>query len=398
MKTLRPEFYLLAVIMVAWLPLASLWAKDSTETISDSKGKYPAYLSEQKAELARFQSLSQSEFDAWRNNNENQFEAFKKKIARQWGTYRGSSNKTWVEYGDNARSRSVVDFKNGIVTVEVLEPKTETRVAIVKKSLRDAVERVVTSPGGTLDGQAVKSSNAPRSALLTNQLSDSSGMPVSPQNAASFANHIVEERPLNKSEVADPAEVSYSLSFPLVPDHLVRRMAPFIPVVRKYCLVYDLDAAEVLAIIHTESYFNPEAYSASHAVGLMQLVPEKGARDAFRFVSNSAEAHIPTSESLFDPETNIHLGCAYLHLLKTRDFGEITNKDCNMYCSIASYNGGPACVANAFTGGNFLPPAIRAINSMSDPSKVYLFLIGNLPAMETRRYLEDVVQRTRLYE
>jgi len=61
MKTLRLEFYLLAVIMVAWLPSASLWAKDSTETISASKEEYLAYLSEQKAELAQFQSLSQSE-------------------------------------------------------------------------------------------------------------------------------------------------------------------------------------------------------------------------------------------------------------------------------------------------------------------------------------------------
>lgn len=398
MKTLRLEFYLLAVIMVAWLPSASLWAKDSTETISASKEEYLAYLSEQKAELAQFQSLSQSEFEAWRNNNENRFEAFKKKITRQWGNYRGSSNKTWVEYGDNARSRSVVDFKNGIVTVEVLEPKTETRVDVVKKNLRDAVERVVTSPGDALNGQAAKTNKIPRQAILTNQLSDSSGKTVSPQNAASFAHQVVQDLPLKKADVPDSATVSYSLTFPLVPDHLVRRMTPFIPVVKKYCLVYDLDVAQVLAIIHTESYFNPAAYSTSHAIGLMQLVPEKGARDAFQFVYNSTEGHIPTVESLFDPETNIHLGCAYLYLLKTHDFGEVTNKDCGMYCSIASYNGGPACVASAFTGSNFLPSAIRVINSINDPSKVYLFLIGNLPAVETRRYLEDVVQRTRLYE
>jgi membrane-bound lytic murein transglycosylase C len=384
--------------MVAQLPWGTLWAQDTTETISASKENYPAYLSEQKAELAQFQSLSQSEFDAWRNNNENQFNAFKKKIARQWGNYRGSSNKTWVEYADNARSRSVVDFKNGIVTVEVLEPKTEVRVAVVKKSLRDAVERVITSPGDLLDGLSQKSGTESPSAVLTNQVSDSSGIPVSQRNVASFANHIVEAHPLKKADMADSGVVSYSLSFPLVPDHLVRRMTPFIPVVRKYCLVYDLDAAQVLAIIHTESYFNPVAYSTSHAVGLMQLVPEKGARDALKFISNSTEVNIPTLESLFDPEINIHLGCAYLYLLKTRDFGEVTNKDCGMYCSIASYNGGPACIANAFTGGNFLPPAIRAINSLNNPSRVYQFLIGNLPALETRRYLEEVVQRTRLYE
>ena len=319
--------------------------------------------------------------------------AFRKEIERQWGEYVGSTNKTWVEYGDGARSRSIVDFKKGVVTIQVLAVKSGAVLPAVKKQLEDAVVRAIDSRGSS---QTVPPSPSGRDEgvlsepVLTNQIAGPDGTIVTPQNAADFAQHVADAAATQKSAAGDERFEKYTFSFPLVPDHLARRMAPFVTVVKKYCLEFDLNFAQVLALIHTESYFNPLARSASNAIGLMQLVPEQGGREAYRFVSNDAAAEVPPVSSLFDPETNIHLGCAYLYLLRTRDFGDVTNRECGMYCSIAGYNGGPACVAYAFTGDNKLPPAIRTINSMNDPDRVYLFLVRNLPAAETRQYLESV--------
>jgi len=366
-----------------------------------SQHDFEAYRAQQRAELATFRTQSQSEFETWQANDEKQFKAFRKEVMRQWGDYVGSTPATWVEYGKAEKTRSIVDFKKGIVTVQVLVRKGAAMLPVAKKQLEAAVEKIVASRG--------TASPAPASAdasvepvlpqpVLTNQVVDASGVTVTANNATSFAQQVVGETEPEKAAAGDGTEEKYTLSFPLVPDHLARRMAPFVPLVKKYCATYDLKTSQVLAMIHTESYFNPMAASSSNAIGLMQLVPQKGAAEAYQFVTNDASFSVVPRESLFDPETNIRLGCAYLYLLKTRDFGDVTNKDCGMYCSIAGYNGGPACVAYAFTGDSKLPRAIRSINSMNDADKVYLFLVRNLPSAETRQYLENVVQRTRLYE
>jgi membrane-bound lytic murein transglycosylase C len=373
----------------------------------DSGGGHPrpssglqAYRQRQHAELSRFRDLSKSEYESWRAEDERRFRDFSRDVARQWGEYVGSTSRTWVEYGENAKSRSMVDFKKGVVTVQVLADKARAGLPEVKKDLERAVTRVVASRGSS--GTTPEAANSPAALVLaqpvlTNQVIDENGAAVSPQNAGSFAKRIVDENPPMAARAGD-STVSYTVSFPLAPDHLVRRMTPFVPVVKKYCATYDLNPAQVLAIIHTESYFNPMARSPAHAIGLMQLVPEKGAAEAYQFVAGGPGAPVLTQESLFDPDINIRLGCAYLYLLKTRDFGDVTNKDCGMYCSIAGYNGGPASVAYAFTGDYKMQRAIRSINSMNDADKVYLFLVRNLPSVETRNYLENVVQRTRLYE
>jgi membrane-bound lytic murein transglycosylase C len=396
------KFFKLIGIMALWAAWEIMAVQDSTVGTA-ARSDYQAYRTQQRAEYTRFRALSQSEFNAWQADDEKKFKAFKKQITREWGDYVESTDKAWVEYGDSTTSRSVVDFKKGVVTIEVLVGKARAALPVVKDKLEKAVEQAITSRGTT--SPETLSPGGPKESVLaepvlTNQVADRTGAIVSPQSAATFARQITDSVVPQESAAGDPRFEKYILSFPLVPDHLARRMAPFVTFVKKYCLQYDLNFAQVLAMIHTESYFNPMAHSASNAIGLMQLVPEKGAREAYQFVSSSADAAAVTvaQESLFDPETNVHLGCAYLYLLKTRDFGDVTNKDCSMYCSIASYNGGPACVAYAFTGYNRMQPAIRTINSMNDGERVYLFLVRNLPSAETRQYLENVVQRIRLYE
>jgi len=82
---------------------------------------------------------------------------------------------------------------------------------------------------------------------------------------------------------------------------------------------HGLDPALVRAIIQTESNFNRWAVSAKGARGLMQLIPDTGARYGVR--------------DFFDPRQNIEGGVLYMKFLLEKFNG-------NLDLSLAAYNAG----------------------------------------------------------
>src|SRR5690554_6778248 len=89
----------------------------------------------------------------------------------------------------------------------------------------------------------------------------------------------------------------YSLRFPLSHDAVIRREAAR----------NNIDPAWVAAEIRAESIFNPRGRSGANAMGLMQVLPATGAA-----VSRRIGQPWRGAESLYEPETNIVLGTAYL--------------------------------------------------------------------------------------
>ena len=116
----------------------------------------------------------------------------------------------------------------------------------------------------------------------------------------------------------------YSLRFPLHHDADIRRHAA----------ANELDPAWVAAEIRAESTFNPKARSPANALGLMQVIPSTGQAVANRLGLDSYRG----AESLYDPETNITIGTAYLRELKQK-------YDNKPYVVLAAYNAGPTPTA-----------------------------------------------------
>ncbi len=91
-----------------------------------------------------------------------------------------------------------------------------------------------------------------------------------------------------------------------------------------------LDPVLIKAVIATESSFNPRAYRAEPQIrdassGLMQIL----------YQTAKMMGYTGTPEGLFDPETNIRFGSAYLTHQVTRYQGDVPS-------ALAAYNAGTA--------------------------------------------------------
>ena len=145
----------------------------------------------------------------------------------------------------------------------------------------------------------------------------------------------------------------------------------FDDIVRKYARRYDLEQEFILALIKQESVYDPRAHSPANAYGLMQLMPLT-ADDMARL----ARMRIKNTETLFDPEINVHLGSLYLKQLNKQFDGYKENM-------LAAYNAGPHRVE-------------RWIN-IEGSEQVDVF-IENIEFSETRNYVRQVMKNYWAYK
>ncbi len=181
----------------------------------------------------------------------------------------------------------------------------------------------------------------------------------------------------------------------MVPNHVEIRAKEFKDEVSKQAKRFNIDPAIAMAVMHTESYFNPKAKSHIPAYGLMQLVPKSGARDAYIFIYK--KDRLLRSNYLFIPPNNIELGCAYLSKNRYHYFGGINDDEKAYLCTICAYNTGPGNVAKALTGTTSLKATVQVVNQ-HDTDWVRRKLLKDLPYKETKNYLNRVSGRRAMYD
>lgn len=96
----------------------------------------------------------------------------------------------------------------------------------------------------------------------------------------------------------------------------------------EYSKKYNLDPFFVSAVIKVESNFNEKAKSSKNAYGLMQITEDTGKWAASKMKMTDFKV-----DMLYDPETNIKIGCWYLNNLSSEFKGDIE-------LILAAYNGG----------------------------------------------------------
>lgn len=199
--------------------------------------------------------------------------------------------------------------------------------------------------------------------------------------AARYADYLLQTRLKSRN---NGLRMIYSITINLVPNHLDKRAHKYLGMVRQASRKYGVDESLILAIMQTESSFNPYAVSHADAMGLMQVVQHSAGKDVFR---SQGKSGLPSRSYLFDPANNIDTGTAYLAMLNNVYLAGIDNPTSRRYAVITAYNGGAGSVLRVFSSDKVR--AANIINSMA-PCDVYQTLTTRHPSAESRRYLYKV--------
>lgn len=325
-----------------------------------------------------------------------EYKAYYRKIMKKWGDSEivESTKKDWVEYSKDESSRSIVDFEEGKVTVEVLTEPSDNEDSINQK-LEKAIGDLLASKGKTpgFDSEILPQEDISDKPILDEQI-DLEKYKESPQETIPEA--IIKEEKKEKKTVdtEEGRKEVVSIQLELVEDHIPKRAERFKDMIRKYSERFGVNEPLIYAIMEQESYFNPMAKSHAGAYGLMQIVPSSGGLDANRHVHNRNEK--PTPRQLYVPDFNIELGTGYLDKQMRVYFKGVNDPRCRMLCAIAAYNTGQGNVYHAFTGKRKPEGAIKAINGYSY-DKLYEYLKSHLPHAETRDYIQKVTSKMQKY-
>jgi membrane-bound lytic murein transglycosylase C len=377
----------LILLSISIIPTSLFSQKSFQDWIKEQQSALQAFSEEQN----NYNNDTTLAYQNYLNQQEQQFQNYKNEIEQRWDEFRSSTKNTHVDYDEDLNARGSVDFEKGELEVEVLIDDTPDTKGLVKEEIGETkLEEKIS--------QMVSSKADDDKPLLENQLETDTGAKVTKNNATKFAKEIVSNKPIKKKIVKSKdgkTRIKYSVTISLLPDHLETRAARFKNNVIEQSKRFEIDPALVLAIMHTESSFNPKARSPVPAYGLMQLVPKSGARDAYLYVYKKDK--VLKADYLYVPRNNIELGCAYIKKMRSVYFKNIKNDQSAYYCTIAAYNTGPGNLAKAITGEKKLTPAINQINLLS-PEKLYSKLINNLPYKESRNYLKTVNSRIKIYQ
>lgn len=325
-------------------------------------------------------------------------------VAQMWGDDMVMpSRKVWAAYDDHMTSRRIMDFERGELRVErILRPGEAPEAGV--ETLRLEVEQAMHDTPTDLAEQDRTMHRAEALARAHGMtMPEPSPSPAQPEDAVlkdivpSDAAAQCTTKTVTTSRVVGADGRSHTVltyRVPFIPGFYGKLASRYAGMVMQYAQAHELSPSVILAIMQTESAFNPRAISPIPAYGLMQLVPRSGALDAYLYLYN--EHRLLDAEYLFHPMYNIELGSAYLKLLESRYLRAITDTQSRLYCTIAAYNTGAGNVARAFSGTKNIHTAARVINTMSS-EQVFERLKAHLPFTETQRYIVKVRQARHHY-
>ena len=385
---------LLIILLV--LSASSVYAQVESEFEKFKREQQEQMKAMTQSDSALYKSL-EKEYQDYVKAEKEAYEKFVKEMSAVWGgdNVVESTDKDWVEYSDDGKSRSVVDFEQGEATIEIIvTPQEEKSETELEDKVEQKVKELLVDKGTTKDYDSSKEKAVPlqETPILENQVQTPSGELVTKDNIDEGVKEIVKEAVIEKKEIkGDDGEIRQvvTVKLDLVPNHIKVRAETYKNEVEKYCRKYDVDPALVYAVMQTESAFNPKAKSHVPAYGLMQIVPTSAGKDCAMSLKKSFSQ--PTANYLYEPENNIEMGVHYLYLLKKRYYTKVTDPNSRDLCVIASYNTGAGNVARALRGDTKISKAIPQINEMSYEELFKYFERKLLP--ETQNYIRKVTER-----
>ncbi|MDA3140024.1 transglycosylase SLT domain-containing protein [Vibrio metschnikovii] len=407
----------------------------ATEQVKQSKQR-------QYQEFEQYVDARLDEYEMWRDAYTTQLDQQRLVLIDRWGSAELSDSSTEVTYSESNAVKRVVDYENNTAVVSVLvDPSmdqahvsklieaqaqlsdgetldlTQAEVSTAKLDYSESQEqkekqfvieqtysqmneydiqadRLIDANIGVADDFIYQRAYRKKMALLDEA---KARIATISQQYQAHRNHSTVQR-TDKSITAQEASkkiISYKVNLPN--NSLETRAKIYQPLAIKESDKWSLDPALVMAIMHSESAFRPQAKSHVPAFGLMQIVPSTAGHDVNRLLHN---IDAPMTEAdLYHPDINVETGTAYLNILNSRYLKDITDEQSRLYCMIAAYNTGAGNVARTFNPerSTNIRQAALIINRLT-PEQVYQRLINQLPYDETKHYLQKVSSRIALYQ
>ena len=409
-----------------------------------------------QAEYIKFVSEYLNEYDQWRAQYLTGFDKAQSKIIQRWGDDDVAKKQRSVKYSQDLMSKSVVDYKNNEVVIEVLVDN-DLSAEETQKVLSDKVALLVDDKTSniaalTASVKEIKPENIQVEAVEYSDANETKAKEIILQQTVSYMQEadkradtllaenktlspeviekvVAEKKEKLKEEAKKRVEavsanyqslrenssknsptkpkvvklttqkkVKYRVALPK--SNLAKRAENFTDFAEKESKEFDVPAALIMAIMHSESAFDPNAKSPIPAYGLMQIVPRTAGHDVNKLVRHIDKPMQP--KELYIPDVNVETGSAYLSILNNRYLKSIKDPQSRLFCTIAAYNTGAGNVAKVFNKkgeGNTrnMKRAAKVINTLSS-QEVYDALMNKLPYDETKHYLEKVSSRIALYE
>lgn len=376
---------------------------------SSEQSEFEAWRRGQQQEYVSYKEQLQKEFIEFKRVLKEEFQNYQRSIGKHWDEVEVSAPKVWVEYSPDRKTKRVVDYDKNEIRIAVIEQKGQNAQAVLESTLKDMLgEEVKTAfqrepVMAKVDQQLKAKSPFVKKAALSRRLvlGELFDKPVpTHEEVAEKAKSLLKSARVAKITVKKfkterPEQEAMVVTIPLPPDRPLRKAKEYKEMVARHSKKWRINEPLVMAVIHTESAFNPMATSYVPAYGMMQIVPSSGGRDASKELFGEAKLLAPSY--LYNADKNVEIGTVYLNLLYYRYFKQINAPESRLYCAIAAYNTGAGNVARAFTGKKKLIPAMRIINRMT-PQQVYERLQAHLPHQETRAYLARVSKRIKAYQ
>lgn len=312
---------------------------------------------------------------------------FNDQVNQHWGDQASfASQKAYVKYLDDYLSRATVDFDKGVLVVETLATSEP------EKQLKNAIITALLTPDdpAAVDLFSARKISPTGKPFLLGQVLDQQGESIAYEwRAKKFADYLI-ERHLNINETNQG--IRYSVNIEMVGNHTQVAANNIRGWVSQASDRFNLPESLILAIIETESNFNPFAVSHANAYGLMQIIPSTAGADVFQKILRKRGQ--PNRDYLFNAQNNITVGSAYLKILRDNYLSKIKNPTSQLYCIISAYNSGAGNVFKTFHHN--IKQAIKRINSLSE-DEVLWRLRKHQPSQEARRYVEKVLAYQKKY-
>jgi membrane-bound lytic murein transglycosylase C len=434
----------LYVLLIFFTSYSTAFANENFAELDNEMARFESEKpdsSEMHNEFQYYVQSQQSDYQVWQQEYLQAFDQFQQSVIEKWGKSALSQAKYDIEFSEDKNSKTVVDYQNEQVKIELIVDKNLSQQD-AKKAMQQQLEKLLAdkesniaqifndnkiSNKGDFRISDVEFSDANKQQskeIIVKQTQALAQEIDKKTDSVLFADSSLTEKEasvlatqekmellkssqarLEKSEKnysiaqsnanKETKIVSYTVKLPK--NSLHNRASKYATFAEKESAINHIPAPLIMAIMHSESAFNPRAKSAVPAYGLMQIVPRTAGHDVNKLVRNIDKPMNP--EDLYVPEINVETGSAYLNLLDKRYLKSIKDDQSRLYCTIAAYNTGAGNVARVFNkdGSRNINKAAKVINQLS-ADQVYQQLLARLPYDETKHYLERVNTRIALYQ